>query len=170
MSQINRDSSPPARLGPGAETKWLWRGFDDLTPRELYALLGLRTAVFVVEQNCPYQDMDGVDPVCRHLVGWQGEVAVACLRLVPPGAKCVEASLGRVVSAKAVRGTGVGRALFAEGVKEAERVYPGQPLRIGAQAYLERFYSGFGFVTVGEPYIEDGIPHLEMLRPGGSGA
>lgn len=156
-----------------AAVRWTWKEFEALTARELYALLALRAAVFIVEQNCPYQDADGVDPMCRHLIGWRGAEAVACLRLVPPGIKCAEASLGRVVSAQSVRGSGVGRALFAEGVKEAERVYPGQPIRIGAQAYLERFYSSFGFKTVSAPYLEDGIPHVEMLRaetPGSTAA
>lgn len=143
---------------------WSWKAFAELTAAELYAALKLRSAVFVVEQACAFLDMDDCDQSCWHLLGWCGTELIAYLRLVPPGIKYAEASIGRVINATSVRGTGVGKQLFAEGVREAERRFPGQPLRIGAQSYLERFYGDFGFVRVGEPYMEDGILHLEMVR------
>lgn len=140
-----------------------WNTFDRLRPADLYAVLRLRAEVFVVEQRCAYLDLDGLDPMCWHLLATQGQHLVGYLRLVPPGVKYAEPSLGRVVTAGAVRRTGVGRLLFAEGVSEAKRQYPGQAIRIGAQRYLESFYGSFGFVSAGSPYEEDGIPHLEMV-------
>lgn len=137
--------------------------FDALTPGELYALMALRQRVFVVEQNCAYLDADGHDGVCHHL--WLGDPCVAALRLVPPGEKYPEASLGRVVTALEVRRTGVGRVLMREGLAAAARLYGAVPLRISAQAYLERFYGELGFARVSADYDEDGIPHCEMLRP-----
>lgn len=147
-----------------ADTSWVWKQFEQLAPAELYAVLRLRAEVFVVEQNCAYLDMDNRDQRCRHLLGWQNDQLVAYLRLLPPALMYDEPSIGRVINSLSVRGTGVGRSLFAEGVREAERLYPGRTIRIGAQRYLERFYGGFGFAPDGEPYIEDGIPHIQMIR------
>lgn len=143
------------------------RHFDALRPLELYALLRLRQEVFVIEQNCPYLDADGVDLQCWHLLGRDGAGALhAYLRLVPPGIKYAEPSIGRVISSGAVRGSGAGRALMAEGVAHANRLFPGQGVRISAQARLRRFYEDFDFIAEGAEYLEDNIPHLAMLRPG----
>jgi len=142
------------------------RHFDALSPLELYALLRLRQEVFVIEQHCPYLDADGVDPQCWHLLGRDGAGALhAYLRLVPPGIKYAEPSIGRVISSGVVRGSGAGRALMAAGVSHASRVFPGQGIRISAQARLRRFYEDFGFVAEGAEYLEDDIPHVEMFRP-----
>ena len=147
---------------------WQWSSFDDLGAAELYAVLGLRQAVFVVEQNCIFPDIDGADQPAFHLLGWQGHgverVLVAYLRCLPAGVKFVECSIGRIVSAPGVRGSGIGKLLVSEGLRRMAALYPGQPIRIGAQQHLERFYAGFGFATASAPYSEDNIMHIEMLR------
>ncbi|GAB4455509.1 MAG: GNAT family N-acetyltransferase [Armatimonadaceae bacterium] len=149
-----------------ASLEWRWRTFDRLTPHELYAVLALRQRVFAVEQNCVYLDADGLDTDAHHLLGIQGSaVLVAYLRLLPSGLRYSEPSLGRVVTAPEARRTGLGRAMMAEGIRYSELLYPGHGIRIMAQQYLEAFYQSFGFRTVSDPFDEDGIPHLEMLRP-----
>ena len=144
--------------------QWRWYRFADFDAVTLFQYLRLRQQVFVVEQNCTYPDMDDLDLVSTHLLAWSGDVVVACLRLVPPGLKHAEPSLGRVITAAAHRGSGLGYQLIATGLKGAAAQYPEMNNRIGAQAHLKPFYAQHGFVDVGLPYIEDGIPHLEMLR------
>ncbi len=144
--------------------QWEWLPFDRLTTRQLYDVLALRQRVFVVEQACAYQDADGDDPRCWHLLGTVHGELVATARLVPPGLKYPEPAIGRVVTAPSVRRQGLGRALMLEALAQVRRLFPGQPTRIGAQVYLERFYRSLGFVPVGAPYDEDGIAHVEMLR------
>jgi ElaA protein len=148
---------------------WQWTPFNDLTPAQLYAMLALRQQVFVLEQTCLYPDIDGLDPDAHHLLGWhtvdgKRELA-ATLRCLAPGVKYDEMSLGRVVTSPSTRGSGMGHQLIAEGISRAEALHPGHGIRIGAQAHLERFYGGYGFVTVTAPYDEDGILHVDMLRP-----
>ena len=127
--------------------------------------------VFIVEQNCPFLDADDVDQHCRHLSAWQVQGGkhelAAYARLVPPGIKYGEPSIGRVITSPEFRGQGLGKELMARATQAMDDLYPGLAVRIGAQQYLERFYSGFGFVTASPSYIEDGIPHVEMVRPGG---
>jgi ElaA protein len=144
---------------------WRYEPFARLTVFELYRILALRQRVFVVEQACPYLDCDGVDPASDHL--WTegpGGVALASLRVVPGGAKYDEPSLGRVVTAPETRRLGLGRALMLEGIARARAAFGAVPLRIGAQKYLEHFYGSLGFVRASDDYVEDGIPHLEMMR------
>ena len=143
------------------EARWHDRAFTELTVAELYAILQLREEVFVVEQNCVYRDADGLDAASRHLFATVGDALHAYLRIVPPGAKYTEISLGRIVTAPAARGSGLGRELVRRGLAAVGAV----PVRIGAQLYLEKFYGDFGFRRAGEVYDEDGIPHIEMLRP-----
>lgn len=141
--------------------------FDDLTPHELHDIYQARLEVFVVEQRCPFQDVDGADPACWHLVGrapGQSRILAYC-RLVPPGTKFAEASIGRVITLGPARRAGHGRELMRLAIVHAEKLWPGKALRIGAQRYLERFYGSLGFATASEPYDEDGIMHVEMLRP-----
>jgi ElaA protein len=148
--------------------EWQWRSFADLAATELYEVLALRQQVFILEQQCLYDDFDGRDQQAHHLLGWRvahGQRQLAAyLRCLAPGAKYAEMSLGRVVTAPAARGAGIGRELVARGIEHACRQHPGHRIRIGAQAYLERFYQGFGFETVSAPYDEDGILHIDMLR------
>lgn len=144
---------------------WLLLPFNDLRPPALYDLLRLRSLVFVVEQTCVFLDMDGKDPKCHHVLGYEGEQLLACSRIVPPGVSYAEASIGRVATHPEVRGTGAGKALMEQSIAAAEALYGKQALRIGAQLYLQRFYEGFGFVRQGDIYDEDGIDHIIMLRP-----
>ena len=144
--------------------RWSWHAWAGLTPDVLYAFLRLRSAIFVVEQNCVFPEMDGRDPLCEHLCGWRGDELVAYLRLVPPGIRTPEVALGRVVVAAGVRGTGLGRAAMREGLARCALRFPGQPVKVSAQAHLEPFYASLGFVTVGAPYDEDGILHVDMVK------
>jgi len=166
--------------------RWRFAPFAELAPHELHDLYRLRAAVFVVEQKCAFQDVDGADPESWHLLGYQnspsplglndspsplgegrgGGQLVAYSRLVPAGVKFPEPSIGRVITALAVRRTGLGRDLMRESIHRAEKLWPGRAIRIGAQQYLQKFYGEFGFATVSAPYDEDGILHVEMLRPG----
>ena len=156
--------------GPGASPRWHLAPFAELAPADLYAALQLRSLVFVVEQACPFLDPDGSDADAWHLLGWHDAAPAAprlaaYARLFRPGLKYAEASIGRVVTHPAARRTGAGRALMAESLRRLTILAPGAPVRIGAQKYLERFYAGFGFVRAGDDYLEDGIVHLEMVRP-----
>jgi ElaA protein len=141
---------------------WHFAPFAQLTARQVHDLYRLRVDVFIVEQNCVFQDVDGVDPQCWHLLGYEGKHLVAYCRFVPPGVKFPEPSIGRVITARSVRGTGMGRVLMREAMGRAGALWPGKGLRIGAQAHLERFYNEFGFTKSSEPYDEDGILHIEM--------
>jgi ElaA protein len=147
---------------------WQWALFDQLSLGELYAILKIRQQVFIVEQDCPYLDADGLDQSVWHLCCWQQDFAnkelVAYLRVLPPGMKYSEAALGRVLTAESVRGSGIGKELIRQGLKRTQQQYPDTNIRISAQLYLEKFYTAFGFETVSEPYHEDGIPHIEMLN------
>ena len=144
-------------------TNWTDKKFNDLEPRELYAILQLRSEVFVVEQNCVFQDMDNKDQVSHHLMGWQGDKLVAYSRIVPAGISYVEFSIGRIVSSPAVRGQGIGRVLVNKSIQLAYSLHGKGVIRIGAQYYLRGFYESFGFCKAGEIYLEDGIEHIEML-------
>jgi ElaA protein len=144
---------------------WAWYDWAALTPDALYSILRLRSDVFVVEQNCVFPDMDGRDPRCEHLCGWSapGELA-AYLRLLPPGVRTPEVSLGRVAVAPHRRRQGLARAAMLEGLRRCGQRYPGQPVKVSAQQYLEPFYVSLGFRTVGAAYLEDGIWHVDMVR------
>ena len=144
---------------------WQALSFDELSNRQLYAMLRLRSEVFVLEQDCVYQDLDDFDQDAVHVLGLDDAGAVACCaRLLAPGLKYSGASIGRVVTSPTLRGTGQGRALLAKAVQVCEERYPNTEITLSAQQHLERFYAGFGFTTRSEPYLEDGIPHLKMTR------
>ena len=144
---------------------WRCLPFDALHARTLYALLQLRTEVFVMEQDCVFQDMDGADAQCFHLLGEAADqTLVAYARLVPAGLKFAEASIGRVVTLPAARGGGLGHVLMREAVQALHGLWGVQPIRIGAQARLQAFYRQHGFEPDGSIYIEDGIDHIEMVR------
>lgn len=145
---------------------WRLASFGELSRDEIHEIFQARLAVFVVEQACPFQDLDGRDPACWHLIGRRdaGGPLLAYCRLVPPGVKYEEPSIGRVLTTESGRRRGLGRELMREAVARAEALWPGRAFRIGAQQYLEGFYGEFGFVRVSEPYDEDGIMHIDMLR------
>jgi ElaA protein len=145
---------------------WKSTPFDQLTTRQLYEILSLRQEVFVVEQQCPYLDNDRKDFDCHHLMRFDdGGRLVAYARLLPKGLAYPEAaSIGRVVTSPSVRRTGVGRDLMREAIRQLERTFNESKIKIGAQSYLMPFYQSFGFEPVGEEYMEDGIPHIHMIR------
>lgn len=144
--------------------KWTIKKFDELTNKELYAVLRLRSEVFVVEQNCVFLDMDNKDQDSLHLMGWEGDQLFAYTRLVPPGVTHDLPSIGRVVTSPLTRGQGAGKQLMIKSIEEVTRMFPNMPIKIGAQLYLKAFYSSLGFQQSSDIYIEDGIEHIEMIR------
>ena len=151
-----------------ATVRWACLPFAALTVATLHALVKLRQDVFVVEQLCPYPDLDGRDPDCLHLYAEDDQGVLAYLRIVPPSrheSGCP--SLGRVCTAARARRDGYGRELVQRGLVELTAAHPDQDCVIGAQGYLRRFYESCGFVVFDQPYVEDGIPHFHMRRPAG---
>jgi ElaA protein len=144
---------------------WIFKRFDELTPYELYKIIWLRNEVFVVEQNCVYQDADHKDPKSWHLMGMndQNELMAYC-RILPPGLSYVEPSIGRVLTNPAVRKEGAGKILMQNGIEKCFELFGPVNIKIGAQLYLLKFYSSLGFEKSGEIYLEDGIEHIEMIR------
>ena len=149
--------------------KWQIKLFTQLDTYELYQLIKLRMDVFVVEQNCPYQEIDGkdIDPGTRHLLGKDasGQI-IAYLRMLPPGLNFKEASFGRVVVAVEKREKGLSRQMVKMAIDTMVSTWPGAAIKIGAQVYLKDFYESFGFVPITNSYLEDGIPHIDMVRKG----
>lgn len=146
-----------------SEIVWHWKAFDELTVRELYAILKLRVNVFVVEQHCAYAELDDRDQQVEHLMGWAGDRLVAYLRLLPPEiAPSGQLTLGRIVTAPDCRKLGLGKALVRFGIDHAQQLRPGLPIRLSAQTQLQAFYESFGFVACSGEYLEDGIAHLDM--------
>lgn len=158
MIETSKHQARPTRV-------WHESNFGKLSGQALYAILAARVEVFVVEQDCPYQDLDGLDEHALHL--WATDAAgkvCAYARITPPGSRFPEASIGRVLTSLSERRTGLGRELMHRAIDLARRQFPESALRISAQQYLDRFYSSLGFAFVRGPYPEDGIPHIEMLR------
>lgn len=148
-------------MNPGIN--WSLKKFDELTPEELYAILQLRNEVFVVEQDCVYQDADDKDQKSLHFCGWDDGKLAAYTRLIPPGVSFEEASIGRVLTASAHRNTGLGRILMQKSISHCFSLFNPGPIRIGAQVYLREFYQSLGFIQSSGEYLEDGIPHIEMI-------
>jgi ElaA protein len=144
--------------------KWLLKKFDTLSPDELYAILQLRNAVFVVEQNCVFQDADNKDQASYHLMGWSNEVLVAYARIIPGGVVYELPSIGRVVTSSAARKNGTGKILMKEAIEVSQKLFGKVPIKLGAQLYLKKFYESFGFIQSSDIYLEDGIQHIEMIR------
>jgi ElaA protein len=150
-----------------------WHRWNELSADTLYAFLKLRSDIFVVEQNCVFSEMDGIDPQCEHMTATdaQGEL-LAYLRLVPPGVKrphsespaAAGPAIGRVIVAPTARGTGLGRGVMLQALAYCAPRYPQQPISLSGQQHLEAFYASLGFVTQSPPYLEDGIWHVDMLR------
>lgn len=147
------------------DLKFNWNRLESFSTWEIYEIIKVREAVFVVEQRCPYQEADGADAQAWHLRGQlDGELA-AYARVVDPGVKYDEPSIGRVMTVEKFRSLKIGRALVSEAIAFSEAKYPDKGIRIGAQAHLQKFYVSLRFQPVGEVYEDDGIPHIEMLRP-----
>ena len=144
---------------------WILKKFGELSNDELYAILRLRAEVFVVEQNCAFQDLDDKDQASYHLMGIEQGKLVAYTRLVPAGISYNIPSIGRVVTSPGSRGNGLGKLLMEKSIEVATQLFGKTPIKIGAQLYLRKFYSEFGFVQSSDVYLEDGIEHIEMIRP-----
>lgn len=165
------DSPSIADVGTAATAfRWQWSRFAELAPFDVYAVLAARQQVFTVEQNCAFQDADGLDLSAWHLLGWIDEGLnqrlAAYLRVIDPGVKYAEPSIGRVLTVPPHRGIGLGRIVMIEGLAHTAEVWPARPIRIAAQSRLERFYASLGFRIASAPFVEDDIPHVEMLRDG----
>jgi len=145
------------------EINWQLKSFEELTNLEVYKLLKARSEVFVVEQNCVYLDTDGKDIASYHLCGWIGDELAAYVRILPAGLAFEEVSIGRVLTHPSFRSKGMGKLLMKEAIAQTEAIYGKVPVRIGAQLYLEKFYTALGFRQVSDQYLEDDIPHIEML-------
>lgn len=147
--------------------EWKITSFDSLGSAELYELLKLRVEVFVVEQNCPYPELDGKDrdPGTLHLIGMNSDKEIlAYLRILPPGLSFKEVSIGRVVVKKMNRGNGLSPFMVKMALDQINRTWPGENVQIGAQLYLKSFYESHGFKAFSKSYLEDGIPHIDMIR------
>ncbi|HUP90653.1 MAG TPA: GNAT family N-acetyltransferase [Solimonas sp.] len=144
---------------------WRWYSWPELPPDVLYSFLKLRSDIFVVEQNCVFSEMDGVDERCEHLCGFDAnDKLLAYLRLVPPAIKAPPPSLGRLVVDPSARAGGVARQAMRLGIEECSARYPGQGIYLSGQQYLEKFYGSLGFRPISPVYVEDGIPHVNMFR------
>ncbi len=141
------------------------KSFKELTNAELYKLLSFRTQIFVVEQECAYQEVDNQDQPSLHVIGKQNNVLVACARICPPGTVYQEPSIGRVAVLQSERQSGFGRKIFQRALDETLRLYPNQKIKIQAQVYLEEFYKSFGFITISDPYPDVGVMHVDMILP-----
>lgn len=145
---------------------WRLQQFDDLTPSQLYALLVERVAVFVVEQRCAYPDLDGLDPEALHLSAWSSqETPVAYARILPPGTRFDQPSIGRVLTVAGFRDLGLGRTVMRRAIAATRECWPRSRIMLSAQQHLQRFYASLGFATISPPYDEDGIAHIDMLLP-----
>ena len=142
---------------------WNLKAFNELTVQELYTILQLRNEIFVVEQQCVFQDADNKDQKSFHFMGWDNTTLVAYTRIIPQGISYTEASIGRVVSSPKYRGTGAGRALMQLSINNTFKLFNCSAIKIGAQLYLKKFYESLGFVQCSDQYLEDNIPHIEMI-------
>lgn len=166
MSTLVRVGAPAA-WPAWPDLAWRWRRFERLGVHDLQHIFAARQRVFGVEQECVYLDVDGCDEHALHLAAWSKaqREPLAYARLLEPGVKYDEPSIGRVITSAAARGVGLGREVVRRAVQRARSAWPQLGIRISAQSHLESFYAGYGFVAAGAPYIEDGIPHIEMLLP-----
>lgn len=148
---------------------WQLRTFEALSNHELYQLLKLRVDVFVVEQTCPYPELDDKDLITGvyHLLGYEQDQLVACARLLPAGISYPSVSIGRVATHEKARGNGLGHQLLEQAIYQCQRLWPNSVIEIGAQEHLSAFYGRYGFVATSEMYLEDGIPHIDMKRESG---
>ncbi|MFI5186927.1 MAG: GNAT family N-acetyltransferase [Chitinophagales bacterium] len=146
-------------------TRWILKNFNELTPHELYSILQLRNEVFVVEQDCVFQDADNKDQLSYHFMGWNAETLVAYSRIIPAGVAYDSIpSIGRVVTSLKVRKSGIGKILMQRSIEELHALFGKRPIKLGGQLYLKKFYESFGFIQSGEIYVEDGIQHIEMIK------
>jgi len=143
---------------------WTIKKFDELTLDELYNILQLRNEVFIVEQNCVYNDTDGKDRPAWHLMAIEGDKLVAYTRILPPGVSYNDPAIGRVVTSSSKRRSGLGRELMKRSIEACEKLFGKSSITLSAQVYLQSFYESLGFIVVGAEYLDDGIPHIKMSR------
>ena len=143
---------------------WSIKRFDELTLEELYDILQLRTQVFIVEQNCVYNDPDGKDQSAWHLMAIEDDKLAAYTRILPPGVSYDSPAIGRVVTSSSKRRSGLGRELMRRSIEACEKLFGKISITLSAQVYLQGFYESLGFIVVGEAYLDDGIPHIKMSR------
>jgi len=146
------------------ELDWQSASYQQLSTEVLFEILRLRQAIFIIEQECPYPDIDDADKQAIHLCAWNAGTLAAYARVLAPGVSYTQASIGRIATNKKYRGTGLGKQLMTSAINLTARKFPDHAIKIGAQQHLEPFYKSFGFHTVSEPYDEDGILHIHMLR------
>ncbi|MGB0897492.1 MAG: GNAT family N-acetyltransferase [Flavobacteriaceae bacterium] len=144
--------------------KYIIKTFQELTTNELYAMLQLRSEVFVVEQDCVYQDVDGKDDKAIHVLGYKNNVLIGYSRLFKPGNYFSEASIGRVIIKASERKFGYGHDLIQKSIEIIETQFNTKDIHISAQTYLKTFYESHGFQQIGEGYLEDDIPHIKMIK------
>lgn len=150
--------------------QWVHCAFDDMTPRLVHDLFQLRQQIFIIEQECLFPDIDGLDPICQHVLGLLDGRVVAAARIVAPGidpdhsAQGQHPAIGRVVASPDLRGQGIGRKLMLQAIASCEDSFAGKGIFLNAQLYLKNFYEGLGFIQFGEAFYEDGIAHISMLR------
>ena len=148
------------------DISWNWKSYSELTKDELYEVLKFRQEIFAVEQKSWYLDVDGLDQDALHFLGMYDDDLVAYARLLAPGIKILNSSLGRILVHAKCRGLGLGHYLVDEGMKKSKNLFPSILITLSAQEHLEAFYKEHGFTRCGDPYIEDGIPHIEMISDG----
>ncbi|MFN3918001.1 MAG: GNAT family N-acetyltransferase [Flavobacteriales bacterium] len=142
---------------------WILKKWEELEPNEIHAILKLRIDVFVVEQNCPYPELDGKDKYAYHLFCMEDDKALAVCRILPPGISYAEISIGRVATELTCRKTGLGKSLMHEALNRIKSIWGNTSITISAQCYLENFYRKLGFETISDIYLEDNIPHVKMM-------
>ena len=143
---------------------WKFKPFNDLTAHELHDFLQIRQQVFIVEQNCPYSDIDKTDKLSFHLMALANQQTVGYARIIPPGVLYDEVSIGRIVTHQQLRRTGLGKLVVEKALDECRSLFPNSPIKIMAQSYLCKFYESFGFTVISEEFMEDNIPHIYMFR------
>ncbi len=150
---------------------WKVAEFDDLSARHVHSLLQLRQQIFIIEQTCIFPDIDGLDPLCRHVIACEGDDVLAAARIVAPGidpqhaAQGDRPAIGRVVTSERLRGQGIGREVMQRAIASCYQQFGNKPIYLNGQLYLRNFYESLGFVQFGDEYEEDGIPHISMERP-----
>ncbi|OEF23043.1 GNAT family N-acetyltransferase [Vibrio rumoiensis 1S-45] len=146
--------------------QWECVTFEQLSVQQLYEMLKLRVDVFVVEQNCPYPELDNKDLIdgVYHLIGFQKDEIIACARLLPDGVSYETISIGRIATKQTHRGNGLGHQLMQSAIEHSQTIWGESNITIGAQAHLEAFYNQHGFIKSSEVYLEDDIPHIDMIR------
>jgi ElaA protein len=144
--------------------EWRLKRFDELTTAELYAILQIRSEVFIVEQNCVYLDPDGKDQSAWHLIGIEEGKLTAYTRILAPGVVYADPAIGRVVTSPSKRRSGLGRELMKRSIEHCKNLFGNTSITLSAQVYLKNFYESLGFRVNGDEYLDDGILHIKMTR------